>query len=503
MLGQILGDYEIQQEIGRGPAATVYTARQHPVERYVAVKIFEPQSREVTAQLRDLYARLEQLDHTHVLPMYDQGRWQDRHYWVTRYLPAGSLKTRLSKQRLTLEEIDRVLPQIASALDHAHGHGLIHGDLKLADVLIDHAGQAFVTDFGAAIALNRSAANFRAPEVWRGSTPDVRTDVYGLGAILYELLTLRQPIEPAAPHEERANRRLVPPAPSTLNSKLPRTLDDVVLKALAVDPDQRYPTPSDLIDAYLQARTTKQGAPVAAAAATAAAVDSRVRRVSAHRAAPPQNNRRKITGLIVGLILGLIVIGGAVALLSRTPAAVAPSPISTLTSTATAAPMATATRTTEPSATPTKPATTATPPRATSTATPAATSTATTTPTRVLTRVPPTATPAISIAPLTLAIPRRETRDTLSLTFRTSVLPADAGVIGVLSMSVPAVEALTIDRVLAQVGSGDQVLRVGVSINCGAVVEPIVSDQVIVTLRDADGQTLLTQTFDYIKRWCQ
>ena len=148
MLGQILGDYELLQEIGRGPSATVYTARQHPVERYVAVKVFEPQSREVAARLKELYARIEQLDHTHILPVYNLGRWQDRHYWVMRYMPAGSLKTRLGKQRLTLEEVDRILPQIASALDHAHGHDVIHGDLKLTDVLIDHAGQAFVTDFG-------------------------------------------------------------------------------------------------------------------------------------------------------------------------------------------------------------------------------------------------------------------------------------------------------------------------------------------------------------------
>ena len=270
MLGQILGDYELQQEIGRGPSATVYTARQHPVERYVAVKVFEPQTREVTAHLKELYAQIEQLDHTHILPVYDQGRWQDRHYWVMRYMPAGSLKTRLGKQRLTFEEIDRVLPQIANALDYAHGHGLIHGDLKLTDVLIDHAGQAFVTDFGTAVALGRSASSFRAPEAWRGGVPDVRTDVYGLGAILYELLTLRPPIEPPAPDEERANRRLVPPAPSTLNSKSPAALDTVVLKALAVDPDLRYQVPGDLVEAYLQARPGKKAAPIAATAAIAA-----------------------------------------------------------------------------------------------------------------------------------------------------------------------------------------------------------------------------------------
>jgi serine/threonine-protein kinase len=506
MLGQILGDYELQQEIGRGPSATVYTARQHPVERYVAVKVFEPQSRDVAARLKELYALIEQLDHTHVLPVYDQGRWQDRHYWVTRYLPTGSLKTRLSKQRLTLEEIDRVLPQIASALDHAHGHGVVHGDLKLTDVLIDHAGQAFVTDFGTAIALNRSAALFRAPEVWRGSAPDVRTDVYGLGAILYELVTLRQPIESPAPNEERANRRLVPPAPSTLNSKLPHALDDVVLKALAVDPDQRYQTPSELVEAYGQARSSKKGAPVAAVAAIAAA-DSRVRRVStrrvsAHRTQPEKSNRWKMAGLIGGIVIGLIVIGGALALIARTPAAVAPSPIDTLTSTATAAPSATATRTSAPSATLTKPPTIATQ-RPTSTATPAATPTATASPTRAVTRLLPTATSPVSIAPLTLALPRNEGRDNLSLTFRTNVQPADAGIVGTLSMAVPAVEPLVINRDLAQVGSGDQVLRVGVAISCGSVIDPIASQQIVLTLRDETGQTLLTQTLGYAKRWCQ
>jgi len=504
MLGQILGDYELLQEIGRGPSATVYTARQHPVERYVAVKVFEPQSREVAARLKELYARIEQLDHTHILPVYNLGRWQDRHYWVMRYMPAGSLKTRLGKQRLTLEEVDRILPQIASALDHAHGHDVIHGDLKLTDVLIDHAGQAFVTDFGTAVALSRSVSTFRAPEVWRGGAPDVRTDIYGLGAILYELLTLHPPIEPPAPDEERANRRLVPPAPSTLNTKLPAALDAVVLKALAVDPDQRYQTPGDLVDAYGQARLGKKAAPIAAAASIAAVAvaNSRVRRVSARRAAPEKSKRWKIAGLIGGILIGLIVILAVIALASQTPAAVSPSPIGTPAPTATRAVIPTATNTSAPSPTPTiLPATSTGEP--TATVTRAATSTATTFPTRVVTRVLPTRTPAVSIAPLTLAFPRSEARDRLSLTFRTSVLPADAGIIGTLSLAVPALEPLVINRDLAQVGSGEQVLRVGMTINCGSIIEPIVSEQVVLTIQDDAGQVLLTQPVDYEKRWCQ
>ncbi len=502
MLGQILGDYELNQEIGRGPSATVYTARQHPVERYVAVKVFESQSREVTARLKDLYAQIEQLDHTHILPVYAEGRWQDRHYWVMRYMPAGSLKTRLGKQRLTLEEIDRVLPQIASALDYAHGHGLMHGDLKLTDVLIDHAGQAFVTDFGTAMALSRSASAFRAPEVWRGGVPDVRSDVYGLGAILYELLTLHPPIEPPAPNEERANRRLVPPAPSTLNTRLPAALDAVVLKALAVDPDLRYQAPGDLVDAYLQARLGKKAAPIAATAAAAAAADARVRRVSARRAEPGKSNRWKVAGLIGGIGIGLIVIVAALALLSRAPAVVAPSPIATLAPTITRTPVATATNTLAPSNTPTVPPATATR-EPTFTATPTTTPTATTAPAGAAPRPLPTVKPPVSIAPLTLALPRSEARDKLSLTFQTSVLPADAGMIGTLSMAVPGIEPLVVSRDLAQVGSGDQTLRVGVAINCGPVTEPIVSQQIILTIQDEANRVLLTQPMDYQKHWCQ
>jgi hypothetical protein len=121
----------------------------------------------------------------------------------------------------------------------------------------------------------------------------------------------------------------------------------------------------------------------------------------------------------------------------------------------------------------------------------------------VVTRVRPSATPSITIAPLTLAFPRSERPGSLSLTFRTTVLPADVGMIGTLSMAVPLIEPLVISRDLAQVGSGEQVLRVGVAINCGSIAEPIVSQQVILTIQDAAGNVLLTQPVDYEKHWCR
>ncbi len=507
MIGQLLGDYEVQHEAGRGPSATVYVARQHPVERFVAVKMFEPQSREIAIRLREIATALIDLDHTHILPVYDSGRWQDRYYWVMRYMPAGSLKARASKQRFTLEEIDRIVPQIASALDYAQQRGLVHGDLKPTDVLIDHAGQAFVTDFGVAVALQRPPETYLSPELRRGEKPDARTDVYGLGAILYELLTLRPPLEVRASTEDRANRRLVPPAPSTLNSKLPHALDAVILQALAVDPDQRYATPGELAEAYAQARHGKPiaAAPVAMAVAATAAVDTRVRRVSVRRTEPAKKNRWRAAGLIGGALIALLLIVGVIALNSRAPAAAphptdTPRPIVTITLTATATLQAT------PSATPLTPTASATPPPATPTATttiaPATTATLRST-LRPAPRFVPTVKPAISIAPFVLALPRSEGRDNLTLTFSTNIAPADAGIIGTLSMAVPAVEPLVLDRTLAQVGSGEQVLRVAVSVNCGKTVETITSQQIVLTLQDNQGNVLLSQTVPYVKSWCQ
>jgi hypothetical protein len=104
---------------------------------------------------------------------------------------------------------------------------------------------------------------------------------------------------------------------------------------------------------------------------------------------------------------------------------------------------------------------------------------------------------------LALALPRSEGRDNLALAFQTTVLPADVGIIGTLSMAVPAVEPLVRDRTLAQVGSGDQVLRVAVAINCAQVVDPVTSSQIVLTLRDPAGAVLLAQAFDYQKRWCE
>ncbi len=505
MLGQILGDYELQQDLGRGSVATVYVARQHPVERYVALKLFDAQPRDVTTRLRQLFDELADLDHTHILPLYTVDRWQDHLYTVTRYMPAGSLHAKLHSQRLTLEEIDLLLPEIAAALEHAHGHGLFHGDLKPTDLLLDHAGHAFVADLGLAATLGRTSSPYQAPEVRRGGAYDARGDVYCLGVVLYELLTGRLPLEPRDA-EEKTNRRLIPPAPSTIVSRLPAALDAVTLKALSVDPDQRYATPGALAEDYAQARSVRKTkavpAVVAAAALSAAQPGSQVRRVSPRRSSAARGSRWRLIGFIGGAIVALAMIITLGLVIVRSPAAVAPIPSVPPVPPSIISPTLTSSPTPIAALSPTATATPANTVQPTATPTSTAQPTLTATPTRAVTRAFFTPTPAISIAPLTLALPRSDGSDSLSLTFNTTILPADAGVIGTLSLSVPGLESLVIAQTLAQVSSGEQVLVVGLHLNCGLNPEPLTSRQILLTIRDTANRVLLSQSMDYVKRWC-
>ncbi|HZY43153.1 MAG TPA: protein kinase [Anaerolineae bacterium] len=500
MINRNIDGYEITQEVGRGNAAAVYAARQQPVGRYVAIKIFDHLTSDSAARLEQLFTQLEAIDHVNILPMYDSGQIDDRVYWVMRYMPTGPLKTR---SHWTIDQIDQLIGQVASALDYAHQHDLVHGSLKPSNVLLDHAGNAFVCDFGVAHIVGQSPSDYPLPEQRRDFKPDVRSDVYALGALAYELLTGRPPIDLRGREQDRLNWRVtLPPLPSSINSKLSPAIDAAVMKALSIDPAQRYPSAPEFAEAFTQVRGTVEAVQDETQPLDRVS-DSTARRV---RTAHAKIDWRWIAGGFIGL---LILIGLSSVLSSPPQATVIQStstPVSIVTAVSTSIPLAvprpSSVPTSEPSVTPgsivsatpiiSVPSTSAPTPKP---------PLAPTVPVRA--SVTPTPTVPISIESLTLLIPRKADRATLRLHFHTHIRPDNAGPIGMLSMSIPAIEPLIKERGLAAVGSGDQTLGVSIVLSCNLLADPITTRQILLIVKDAQGKTIYAQSLDYTKTWCQ
>ena len=205
-LGNALaGRYELQREIGRGGMATVYLARDVRHARLVALKLLDPELGALLGADRFLseIRVTANLQHPNLLPLFDSGEANGLLFYIMPFVDGESLRTRLDRERqLPVDEAIRIAVAIASALDYAHRHGVIHRDLKPENVLL-HDGQPLVADFGIALALSRAGGTrltqtglslgtpqYMSPEQATGDrTTDARTDIYALGAVLYEMLT--------------------------------------------------------------------------------------------------------------------------------------------------------------------------------------------------------------------------------------------------------------------------------------------------------------------------
>ena len=251
------GDYEIFQELGRGGMGVVYLARQVTLNRQVALKMIRAGVLAGDVELRRFQNEAEavaQLDHPGIVPVYEVGEHLGQKYFSMKLVGGASLAERLDEFKTEPQAAARLVALAADAVHHAHLRGILHRDLKPANILIDDQGRPNVTDFGLArkvegdSELTQSGAilgtpAYMAPEQASGRRRAVTTagDVYGLGAILYALLTGRAPFGGDSVVETLDAVRARPPEPpSKLNGKLPKDLEIVCLKCLEKDPQRRY-----------------------------------------------------------------------------------------------------------------------------------------------------------------------------------------------------------------------------------------------------------------------
>jgi serine/threonine-protein kinase len=266
-----LGDYELQQELGRGGMGVVYRATQTSLGREVAIKMIlrgqlaSQVDRERFAAEAQAAARL---DHPGIVPVYEVGQIDGRPYFSMKYVRGTTLAQALAEGPLPPREAARILATVARAIHFAHMRGVLHRDLKPSNILLDEHGEPHVTDFGLAkqvsdaAELTRSGSvlgtpAYMAPEQAAGARGQIgpRSDVYSLGVILYHMLTGRPPFQAASPGEMVL---LVleqdPVPPRMLNPAVDRDLEMICLKCLQKPSDLRYASSAALaddLDAYL------------------------------------------------------------------------------------------------------------------------------------------------------------------------------------------------------------------------------------------------------------
>jgi len=296
--GDDFGDYELLEELGRGGMGVVYRAHQKSLGRIVAVKMMLRGERASAADMSRFRSEAEsaaQLDHPHIVPVYDVGEVGGQPYFSMKFVDGQTLSAKLAEGPISAREAATILLPVCRAIAEAHRRGVLHRDLKPSNIIIDQAGLPHVTDFGLAKrlsadeSLTRTGAilgtpNYMAPEQAAGRRGHVSpaSDVYSLGTILYQMLVGRPPFQAATPVDTLLMVLEQEPLPPRLiNPKADADLEMIALKCLQKPPDLRYPTAAALADdlqAYLD------GNPISARSGNFTQVLGRMLRETHHAA---------------------------------------------------------------------------------------------------------------------------------------------------------------------------------------------------------------------------
>ena len=259
--GTQIGSYRLIKHLKQGGMSTVYLAY-HIIKRaFVAIKVVDRYSIDLNMFYREMEIT-KALEHEHIIPCLDAGQDGRYFYLVMPYLRGGTLEDKLNAGLPTLEEACIVLEELTSALAYIHSLGILHRDIKPANILFDNDNNLYLTDFGIVSWLGEKPGynghmlgtpHFVAPEIFEGQV-DVRSEVYSVGILLYQMLTGYLPFDGASDQMICQHQRKTKPfAPSFFNPSLPGPVERVILRALEKDPRRRFQTVEALLHAFQKA----------------------------------------------------------------------------------------------------------------------------------------------------------------------------------------------------------------------------------------------------------
>ena len=337
------GRYEVHRQLGRGGMAEVFLARDQLLDRPVAMKVLFPEfatDPSFVERFRREATAAANLNHPNIVGVYDWGEADGTYFIVMEYVDGRTLSDILRAEGpLHPDRVADVGADVAAALGFAHRNGVVHRDVKPGNVLVTATGQVKVADFGIARAITANAdedltqvgtvmgtATYFSPEQARGDAVDPRSDIYSLGCVLYELLVGKPPFSgetPVAIAYKHVQESPVPPR--HLNTELPAAMEAIVLKCLAKNPANRYPSAEDL---RADLRRFREGSGVLAEPVMAPLADPGATAVVAATAAAPvateayyddddDDSKKSSRWFLAGLIVLLVLLAGMLYLLAQ------------------------------------------------------------------------------------------------------------------------------------------------------------------------------------------
>ncbi len=265
LIGKIIGNrYEILEEVGNGGMATVFKARDHVLNRYVAVKVLKDEYTTDTDFIKRFNTEAQSaagLSHANIVSIYDVGYEEENNlYYIVMELVKGKTLKQIIKKDgvISWKWAVNIAMQIASALEEAHKNGIVHRDIKPHNIIITEDGIAKVTDFGIAKAVSNStitafgttigSVHYFSPEQAKGGITDAKSDLYSLGVVMYEMLTGKVPFDADTPVSVALKHmQEEPKEPIEINKNIPIAINQIVVKAMRKEPTERYQSATEML----------------------------------------------------------------------------------------------------------------------------------------------------------------------------------------------------------------------------------------------------------------